>query len=317
MKIADLGLAAVCLAARTTPRTFRRKSFLLPALTLGLLLPLLTLSYTSAAAPPDERPIIGVLEHNNGEERKGHNVRVAFFKEGGRWKAYPTDFDTVEELARAVKPFPAEVAWTVCFDGKSRGSLTSKNPESISYYKDVGAHDITSGGSVPTFGQPSETFSGWPGGKTYRPLVLSSRAGCADPAGWRPVTPAAAEIAAIQDFVRKEYGISAAKWSKAKLTGNKSYGSRARGAKLVSLNIAGVDAIPASGEDDGGKDAWFYVAGKEVRYLGSNMLLVDAGDYDGDGAEEAVFKVQRYNNDGYVLFSDGFAQKAEFGWGYH
>lgn len=281
----------------------------------GLLLPPLTLSYSSAA--PDERVVIGVLEHNNGEERKGHNVRVAFYKEGGQWKAYPTAFDTEQELAGAAKSFPAEVAWTVCFDGKTNGSLTSKNPEKVLFYKDVGVQQIASGGSVPTVGRPSETFSGWAGGKTFRPLVLSSRAGCADPAGWRPAKPEAAEIDAIQDFIRREYKISVAKWSKAKLTGNKSYGSQARGAKLVSLNIAGVEAIPASGEDDGGKDAWFYVGGKEVRYLGSNMLLVDAGDYDGDGKEEAVFKVQRYNNDGYVLYSDGFAQKAEFSWGYH
>ena len=101
------------------------------------------------------------------------------------------------------------------------------------------------------------------------------------------------------------------------MTANKSYGSQTRGAKLLSLTIAGAEVIPASGEDEGNKGAWFYVAGKEVRYLGSNMLLVDAGDYDGDGREEAVFKVQRYNNDGYVLFYEGFAQKAEFSWGYH
>jgi hypothetical protein len=72
-----------------------------------------------------------------------------------------------------------------------------------------------------------------------------------------------------------------------------------------------------SEDDNRNANAWFYVAGKEVRYLGSNMLLVDAGDYDGDGKEEAVFKVQRYNNDGYVLFHDGFKQKLEFSWDYH
>lgn len=268
-------------------------------------------------AEADERLIIGVLEHSNGEERKGHSVRVAFYKEGGQWKAYPASFNTEQELAGAIKSFPGEVAWTVCLDGRSSGSLTSKNPESILYYRDVGTHQIASGGSVPTVGRPSELFSGWPGGLTYRPLVLNSRANCADPAGWGPATPGAAGLDAVKGFLRKEYRISAAKWSKAKVTANKSYGSRTRGAKLVSLNIAGAEVIPASGDGDRNKDAWFYVAGKEVRYLGSNMLLVDAGDYDGDGREEAVFKVQRYNNDGYALFHEGFGRKAEFSWGYH
>ena len=310
----------------------RRHLAPVPFLALGLLLSLSAPHYLPAAgargaaasslppagrAEPDGRLVIGVLEHNNGEERKGHSVRVAFYKEGGQWKAYPAGFENVEELSRAVKSFPAEVAWTVCFDGRATGSLTSKNPESILYYKDVGMHQLTSGGSVPTVGKPSELFSGWPGGLTYRPLVLSSRADCADPAGWRPASPGAGEMDAVRNYLRKEYRVPAAKMSKAKVTANKSYGSQTRGARLVSLNIAGAEVIPGAGEDDGNVNAWFHVAGKEVRYLGSNMLLLDAGDYDGDGREEAVFQVQRYNNDGYVLFHDGFRQKLEFSWGYH
>lgn len=272
---------------------------------------------TPNASEPEERLILGVLEHNDGEERKGHNVRVVFYKEGDSWKAYPTNFSTEQELAQATKSFPETVAWTVCFDGRANGSLASKNPKSVGYYKDVGVHEITSGGTVPTVGKPSESFSGWPGGQTYRPLVLNSRANCADSAGWRQAEPERAEIDMIREHLRKKFPAAASKLSKATVKANKSYASRARGAKLVSLNIAGAEVIPASGDDDGNKDAWFYVEGKEVRYLGSSMLLVDAGDYDGDGKEEAVFKVQRYNNDGYVLYHDGFRQSAEFSWGYH
>lgn len=284
---------------------------------LSFLMAVFLLSPTAGRAEPDERLVIGILEHNNSEERKGHNVRVAFYKEGGQWKAYPTAFNTEQELAQAVKSFPGEVAWTVCFDGRSSGSLTSKNPESILLYRDVGTHRISSGGSVPTVGTMSEQFSGWSGGRTYRPLVLSSRGDCADPGGWRPAKPEAGDLDAVGNHLKSEYRMSAAKLSKAKFAANKSYVSRTRGAKLVSLTIAGAEVFPASGEDELNKDAWFYVAGKEVRYLGSNMLLVDAGDYDGDGKEEAVFKVQRYNNDGYVLFYGGFKEKAEFSWGYH
>ena len=285
----------------------------------GLLITLSTLSPLSTArqTAPDESLIIGLLEHNDSEGKKWHNVRVAFQKEGGRWKTYPTDFNTEQELAGSVNSYPAEVAWTVCSDGRSAGSLTSKNPESVRSYKDVGTHQISSKGSVPTVGQPSELFSGWPGGRTYRPLVLSSGTTCADPGVWRPAKPDAADLDAVRDYLRREHNVPAAKMSKAKVTPNKSYGSQTRGAKLVSVNIAGAEVIPASGEDDQNMDVWFYVAGKEVRFLGSNMLLVDAGDYDGDGKEEAVFKVQRYNNDGYLLFHDGFKNKLEFSWSYH
>jgi hypothetical protein len=268
-------------------------------------------------ATPDERQILGILEHHNDGERKGHGVRVAFFKEGGQWKAFPNSFHTEAELSQATRSFPESVAWTVCFDGRANGTLVSKNPQAVSFYKDVGTHQIASEGSVPTVGRPSESFSGWPGGLTYRPLVLNSRADCADPGQWRPEKPSDGEVNAIKDYLRTKFQASAAKLSKARVTVNKSYGSKPRGAKLVSLNVSGAEVITTPGEDDQNKDAWFYVEGKEVRYLGSNMLLVDAGDYDGDGKEEAVFKIQRYDNDGYALFHDGFRQKVEFSWSYH
>jgi hypothetical protein len=131
-------------------------------------------------ATPDERQVLGILEHHNDDERKGHSVRVVFFKEGGQWKAFPSSFDTEAELSQATRSFPESVAWTVCFDGRANGSLASKNPQAVSFYKDVGMHQITSEGTVPTVGKLSESYSGWPGGQTYRPLVLNSSANCAD-----------------------------------------------------------------------------------------------------------------------------------------
>jgi len=105
--------------------------------------------------------------------------------------------------------------------------------------------------------------------------------------------------------------------SKATIRINKSYGSQVGGAKLISLDIARVKIIPVEGENDQNTGAWFYVRGEEVRHLGSNMLLVDIGDYDQSSDEEAVFKIQRYNNDGYTLYYDGFKHNVEFSWHYH
>ena len=260
---------------------------------------------------------LGILEHRNSDGEKGHNARVTFYKEGDQWKAFRSDFNTEEALSQAAQSFPEEMRWTVCFDGREYGSLASKNPRVVNFYKDVGTHQIASEGRVPTAGKPSATFSGWPGGLTYRPLVLSSRANCADPGGWRPAQPSASDLKGIRSYLQKEYRIPAARISRARITANKSYASQARGAKLISVNVAGIKALPDPGEDGQNRNAWFYVEGGEVRYLGSDMLLVDAGDYDGDGKEEVVFKIQRYNNDGYALYYDGFEQKAEFGWGYH
>ena len=306
---------------------------LLPLLSFALaslLLPLSSPSHFSVgcahgvqrASLPDQKEStnelnLGVLEHYQSGENKGHSVRVAFHEVDGHWKAFPTEFDTAKQLSEAVKSFPAAVTWTICFDGQTLGSLASKTPSSYSRYADVGLQQITSKGSVPTVGQLSTLFSGWPGGRTYRPLILNSRPNCADSGKWHPDRPEQGEITDIKDYLRKAFPASASKLSKARIRVNKSYGSQTQGDKLISLDIAGVEVIPGEGEDDENAAAWFYVTGKEVRYLGSNMLLVDIGDYDHDGHEEAVFKIQKYNNDGYMLYYDGFRQKVEFSWNYH
>jgi len=49
----------------------------------------------------------------------------------------------------------------------------------------------------------------------------------------------------------------------------------------------------------------------------STIMLVDAGDYDGDGDSEVIFWVSRYNHDGYVLFYKQLSRFVEFSWGYH
>ena len=299
--------------------------------TMGLLLPLAGPHGLSVQTVPDatspqlsssdlersKNPILGVLEHYDSGKKKGHGVRVVFYKESEQWKAFPMSFNNEKELSQVVRYFPQAVTWTICFDGRSLGSLASKTPQSYDRYADIGMQEITSKASVPTVGQPSALFSGWPGGRTYRPLILNSRPYCVDPSKWRPGQPQQRQISAIKDYLHKTFQVSASKLSKARIKVNKCYGSDLRQAKLISVDIAGIKLIPVDSEDDQNTAAWFYIKEGEIRYLGSNMLLVDIGDYDQNGAEEAMFKIQRYNNDGYTLYYDGFNKKVEFSWAYH
>ena len=63
---------------------------------------------------------------------------------------------------------------------------------------------------------------------------------------------------------------------------------------------------------------WFVITPQQkVRWLDSNMWLVDAGDYDGNGKSELVFAIDGYNRGGYRLFYDDFRQRAEFEFSYH
>jgi hypothetical protein len=55
---------------------------------------------------------------------------------------------------------------------------------------------------------------------------------------------------------------------------------------------------------------WFVITPeRQVQYLGANMWLVDAGDYDNDGKSELVFSIDDYNRGGHKLFYNDFKQR--------
>ena len=94
-----------------------------------------------------------------------------------------------------------------------------------------------------------------------------------------------------------------------------SYQDRA-GRKLVGLRVD-----PARNQCDGPRDDawathWFLVA-DSIHLLGVNLSLVDAGDYDADGAAEILFWYSGYNKDGYSLFYDGLKKRVDYLWNYH
>jgi hypothetical protein len=47
------------------------------------------------------------------------------------------------------------------------------------------------------------------------------------------------------------------------------------------------------------------------------QLIVDIGDWDGDGNAEVLTKFERDNLDGYILLSDRGRALATFDWNYH
>ena len=97
----------------------------------------------------------------------------------------------------------------------------------------------------------------------------------------------------------------------------KAYSSNG-GWSLVELNLTGYacDGV----EEDGGpfNGQWFVVDPKyRPRFLGTNMWLVDAGDYDRSGHSELLFAINGYNRAGYRLFYRNFTQSAEFSFTFH
>jgi hypothetical protein len=62
---------------------------------------------------------------------------------------------------------------------------------------------------------------------------------------------------------------------------------------------------------------WFHIQNNQISHIGNGMVLVDAGDYNGDGKSEILFWSSGYNEDGYVLYFDNLHQKVEYKWNYH
>lgn len=269
----------------------------------------------------DAETTIGVLESVNTGGRRAHHARILFRKAGAEWKAYLPEMTDEAALKASLDALPETVSWTVAFDGRSLGALTSKRPSSIQLYAEVGTHLVDAAAKIPTVGAPETRFAGFVDeGPVYRPLVLTSSAHVADPEQWKPHTATAKELALVKEALGKQFSLSSQALSRASVRAVRAYKSRTNGATLVSVNVTKIAELPieaATESDDPEYLLTFVIRNAETRQLAPNLTLVDAGDYDGDGSSEVLFKRSAYNADGYVLYSDGFSKSAELSWSHH
>jgi hypothetical protein len=247
-------------------------------------------------------------------------VRVAFRKQAGRWQAFKSDVGDLDQLKAATQNVPQKLDWTIAFDGKARGHLQSAAPPHWNFYSDVGIELIPRGSKVIAIGHPSAGFERWDSDKPVpRPLVLVTRPDTGDPDQWKPATLdgawRAAGIASFRAEIKAEASDLRFRDKDVKLV--KAYRAKS-GRVLFALELS--KTVPHADEVPGPERQAHWFAGdapQALKFLGSGLALIDAGDYDGDGHSELVFAKSGYNYDGYVLFSDDFRAAAEFGWSYH
>lgn len=218
-----------------------------------------------------------------------------------------------------------DLAWTIAFDGRNLGAARTVNPGFHSnlawtYSRDF-VLDLHPGQSLPEIVNKSRGFGGWCDIPARRPIVLVSQPNFTDPDRWKPFKPDAGYRDRLREPFRRAadglisctgepYGIRTDD-----LILFKSYRDRT-GRELVSIALrSGVFCSDDPAVADG-RPHWFFVDGS-VRYLGNQMELIDAGDYDGNGKAEVLFWFSSYNRDGYTLFYDDFRGRVDFHWGYH
>jgi hypothetical protein len=292
------------------------------------------LSYQASADTP---PYVGFLEgpQTTGDNAisAGAHVRIAFRKDGVVWKPMASNFNTASALSLASRAYPGSVRWTVVFDGRALGNLTSRNPGQLHWYADIGTQALTRR-TFPMVRAGAADFVYGSGNKAkIRPLLLISSTSASsqwDPQGWKP-SPLSSEerrlaIAAFRGKVSKsercdtpeQEPIHRMPYSDNAVVIVKSYRDNT-GEVLYGARLKDSKANCDFFDDETFFNYWFVIDRQQyVRYLDSQMTPIDAADLDHSSRSAWLFfTLRKEDDDGYELFYDDFKKKAQFQWSYH
>jgi hypothetical protein len=276
------------------------------------------------SAQVQPQTLIGILEDNPGQsEGESHYraVRLVFRRDRAGWSNC-LDQRCVDGRGQADAP----ITWTVAFDGKLLARIASRSPSAPSTLLSAAQQQEIIGDAAPTVGKPSTEFAGFLFEAVHRPLVTVTAPNYRDPDSWKPGRLRSDAALAVRTAFRKRFpkvenctsadqGPRPWSYLDTNIKLNKAYASK--GGWLIA------EVVLKGSKCDGPPDEpfwshWFVVTPeRQIRFLDSNMLLVDAGDYDNDGRSELVFSINGYNRGGYKLFYDDFRRKAVFEFSYH
>jgi hypothetical protein len=300
----------------------------------------LVLALSANAVPAkDDAVLVGVLEHGFLRSPRGtrgaefKDVRLAFRRTPAGWQAFPHDPRDVDALRAIAQAYPAAGTWTVAFDGRALGSVSTRQPEAYRFYAEVGRLPVSSE-HIPSVGVATakSPFIRMDAEATYRPLVAASRSTVSDPEGWKRDVPSRdARMHAIAAFRARLPKVETCDdagrtlprraYSDDEVRTVESFKSK-KAAYVVSLVIAPRRDSFCDYGDEEVADPLVHTFGVDESgnavFLGTAMTLVDAGDYDGDGRSELIFwRSEGDNNEGYVLVANGFRSRVAFEWHYH
>lgn len=288
---------------------------------------LLLLMWGPASARAGEDVVLGILEdvpRVYAGEGNLPGVRIVFQKHGNDWQSFPSNCSDQNCLTTVAEGYPRAIVWTVTFNGRKLGKVKGVTPKAFHFYSHIGLQEIIDG-SVPTVGKRSVDYGGFTDSAVYRPLVANSKPYFKNPESWKRSQPAGSTSKLLRAQFRKKFPavsncvgetiIKSWTYRDADIKIVKAYSSN-KGWIVAQLQLSryGCDGP----QDDAFVDQWFAVSpAQAIRFLGAGMWLVDAGDYDNDGACELVFSINRYNRGGYELFYDNFKKHVEFQFSYH
>ena len=281
-----------------------------------------------ASAMAEKPLLIGILEEPACKRDGQRALRPLFTKKDTEWVALDN-----KVIAASYKM--ERVVWTAAFDGKNLGQVISHDPKinitpDWTYPRDY-LHNLDTEKLLPQIMNKAGAFSAWCGGlPKYFPIVMVSKPYYSDPEKWKRSQPDSDDrkllFSAFQKSFRSLCVIKSKKTTPYLVAPYKSgdlhildFYKSTNDHKVASVSIGEgyYECDKADSPSHGDDNRRVFYVGEGARYLGSDLTLVDAGDYDNDGKSEVLFWYDAYNRNGYVLFYDGFSKRADFIWGYH
>ena len=279
---------------------------------------LATLLLIAAASPAASSSVVGVLTQDPCGERKDRFVQVLFAKASQGWKALRS-WDSAKDMA-----LPNE--WTVAFDGRRLAQLQTVLPQpSGCPFSCWIALAAAPGQFLPRVKAPPGVFGMECGDAPYRPLVVVSEPHYSDPAGWKPIESAAGHMPLLFQQFKKVAGKATVCPPRAAAEVPFEYAPtdlRLRSYRDISGRLLVTAQLDPHLDTCGGANeiAWMphtFVLDGATQYLGPEIALIDAGDYDADGKSELLFWRAGHDGHGYVLFDSAFQQAHKVYRGYH
>src|SRR5271157_155734 len=167
-----------------------------------------TAQQLASVKEPQADVILGVLEDIPGEyagESDFRAVRAIFKKIGDQWQAFPTKTKSYPDLQTLPISYPKEMTWTIVFDGRNLGLITSQTPSRFNFYSEIGIEQITSHSQIPTVGTKSLDYGGFSHKPVYRPLVAVSQPNFSDPEQWKRAQLSPMLVAAARKQFRNKF----------------------------------------------------------------------------------------------------------------
>jgi hypothetical protein len=276
---------------------------------------------------------VGTIESNflDFEQDKQNNFLgvIYFHKNNNQWRVLMDSF------------YPIKQNFNVFYKGLKVGAVAAWIDTTITQSPYFGFPYKFANKKIPTIGKKTYTFSGMGGEKCYRPLIISNTYNNKQKQNIKFKTATKNDSLIVLQYLiekAKEFNLGGLDSAKEKIIrkvnrvlkiNNDCYFIDAD----INLNMyCYKDKVPfdkdlsyflsstqkfSIAERRETYNAYFLVNKAAVTYVDYDLKYLDSGDFDDDGYDEIVFRMDKYNYTGYLMVTNKWTDFFTKSWSYH